>query len=108
MMRFILLAIFLVFAPATSSALNTGRIFVSNEKSHDIYVYDADFNLIKQIENNRSTIATKLSSLGRGDITVLRTQRTCLSTQRGCLSAQRRGPVVKLREIAVYLVSYRA
>jgi len=61
-MRFILLAIFLVFAPATSSALNTGRIFVSNEKSHDIYVYDADFNLIKQIETSQRPRDMKLNA----------------------------------------------
>ena len=55
MMRFVLLAIFLVFAPAPSSALNTGRIFVSNEKSHDIYVFDAEFKLIKYLTLFNST-----------------------------------------------------
>jgi PQQ-dependent catabolism-associated beta-propeller protein len=37
--------------PAT--AKDTGRIFVSNEKSHDVWVFDADFELITKIETSR-------------------------------------------------------
>ncbi|GKY88455.1 PQQ-dependent catabolism-associated beta-propeller protein [Sinisalibacter aestuarii] len=46
-----LLATGLALGPA--EARDTGRIFVSNEKSHDIYVFDHEFNLIKQIETSR-------------------------------------------------------
>ena len=52
-MRNLLLAIFFSLLPLSASALDTGRIFVSNEKSHDIYVFDADYNLIKKIETSR-------------------------------------------------------
>lgn len=34
-------------------AKDTGLVFVSNEKSHDIHVFDSDFNLVKKIETSR-------------------------------------------------------
>ncbi|MAM61768.1 PQQ-dependent catabolism-associated beta-propeller protein [Maritimibacter sp. UBA3975] len=41
----------LAFGPA--HAKDTGLVFVSNEKSHEVWVLDAEFNVIKQIETSR-------------------------------------------------------
>ena len=43
-------------------ARDTGRTFVSNEKSHNIYVFDAEFNLIKKIETSRRPRDMKLNA----------------------------------------------
>ena len=41
---------------------DTGRIFVSNEKSHDIYVFDEKFELLKKIETSRRPRDMKLNA----------------------------------------------
>ena len=41
---------------------DTGRIFVSNEKSHDVYVFDEKFELIKKIETSRRPRDMKLNA----------------------------------------------
>ena len=41
---------------------DTGRIFVSNEKSHDVFVFDKEFNLIKKIETSRRPRDMKLNA----------------------------------------------
>ena len=43
-------------------ARDTGRIFVSNEKSHDIHVFDAEYNLIKKIATSRRPRDMKLNA----------------------------------------------
>ena len=57
-------SLILAFAILTNPVLakDTGRIFVSNEKSHDIYVFDAKFNLIKKIETSRRPRDMKLNA----------------------------------------------
>ena len=52
-----LLSLMLAFAILISPVLakDTDRIFVSNEKSHDIYVFDAEFKLIKKIKTSQQT-----------------------------------------------------
>jgi YVTN family beta-propeller protein len=57
----ILIAAFALFITPLL-ARDTGRIFVSNEKSHDIHVFDADFNLIKRIETSRRPRDMKLNA----------------------------------------------
>lgn len=59
-----LLSLMLAFAILISPVLakDTGRIFVSNEKSHDIYVFDAEFKLIKKIETSQRPRDMKLNA----------------------------------------------
>jgi PQQ-dependent catabolism-associated beta-propeller protein len=45
------LAAGLALGPA--QAKDTGLVFVSNEKSHEVWVLDAEFNVVKQIETSR-------------------------------------------------------
>ena len=62
-MRFILLwvaAFAMNIMPVQSK--DTGRIFVSNEKSHDIYVFDEKFELLKKIETSRRPRDMKLNA----------------------------------------------
>ena len=42
-----------LFLAVPAIAKDTGLIFVSNEKSHDIHVFDREFNLVKKIETSR-------------------------------------------------------
>lgn len=53
-MRKPLLAALVAFALAGPAfAKDTGRVFVSNEKSHDVWVFDHDFNFLQKIETSR-------------------------------------------------------
>ena len=47
------IAIIFALLSGTAQAKETGRIFVSNEKSNDVYVFDKDFNLIKSIDTSQ-------------------------------------------------------
>jgi len=57
----VLIAVAMSIAATGVSARDTGRVFVSNEKSNDVYVFDPEFNLIKRIETSRRPRDMKLN-----------------------------------------------
>lgn len=62
MIRKLLYTVFAIVLPLTAAALDTGRVFVSNEKSDEVYVFDTDFNLIKKIETSQRPRDMKLNA----------------------------------------------
>ena len=62
MPQLVKIAIIFALLSGTAQAKETGRIFVSNEKSHDVYVFDKDFNLIKSIDTSQRPRDMKLNA----------------------------------------------
>ena len=59
MLRAILVAL---IAATPAMARDTGRIFVSNERSHDVWVFSPDFEHIATIETSRRPRDMKLNA----------------------------------------------
>ena len=56
------IAVIFALLSGAAQAKETGRIFVSNEKSNDVYVFDKDFNLIKSIDTSQRPRDMKLNA----------------------------------------------
>ncbi len=63
-MRYAALALLMasLLASLPGEAKDTGLVFVSNEKSHDVHVFDSDFNLVKKIETSRRPRDMKMNA----------------------------------------------